>query len=224
MLARDGNGSSRGAFSYIDVMKSRLVLAALCALTAAGPLQAQQQAEGQNHADYLAWLASNPGARAQVMAFKQYLDFKDIDNVLPTWQLVRTASMWRECNGPRFEVAPFTEWQHIANTLKFVRAHVEPVIGKVEALSGYRNAGLNQCSGGAKESAHRRFFALDLTPVREIARDGMIRSICRIHEWRGSSYDIGLGFYTGLRFHVDSKGFRKWGPNGKGSTSPCNSV
>ena len=223
MLARDGNGSSGGAFSLV-AMKGLALLAATCALAAATPARAQQQAEGQDHADYLAWLASNPAARAQVIAFKQYLDFKDIDGVLPTWQLVRTASMWRECNGPRFEVAPFQEWQHIARTLEFVRAHVEPVIGKVEALSGYRNAELNQCSGGARESAHRRFFALDLTPVREIAREGMIRSLCRIHEWRGSGYDIGLGFYTGLRFHVDSKGFRKWGPNGKSATSPCNSA
>ena len=31
----------------------------------------------------------------------------------------------------------------------------------------------------------------------------------------------GAGFYTGHRFHVDSSGFRKWGANGKGATSPC---
>jgi hypothetical protein len=50
----------------------------------------------------------------------------------------------------------------------------------------------------------------------------MIRSLCAIHHWRGAGYDIGLGFYSGLRFHVDSKGFRKWGANGKSATSPCN--
>jgi hypothetical protein len=146
-----------------------------------------------------------------------------VEDVIPTWQLVRTASMWRECSGPRFEVAPFTEWQHIADTLKFVENHVEPVIGDVEAVSGFRNAELNQCSGGAKESAHRRFFALDLMPVQEVARETMVRSLCRIHDWRGDGYDIGLGFYSGLRFHVDSKGFRRWGSNGKSATSPCNS-
>jgi hypothetical protein len=32
---------------------------------------------------------------------------------------------------------------------------------------------------------------------------------------------IGLGFYAGNRFHVDSKGFRRWGADGKGATSPC---
>jgi hypothetical protein len=200
----------------------RIAALALAALFAS-PSLAAPPAEGQAKADYLAWLARDPGARAQILGFKQYLDMNQVEDVIPTWQLVRTASMWRECSGPRFEVAPFTEWQHIADTLKFVENHIEPVIGDVEAVSGFRNAELNQCSGGAKESAHRRFFALDLMPVREVARDTMVRSLCRIHDWRGDGYDIGLGFYSGLRFHVDSKGFRRWGSNGKSATSPCNS-
>ncbi|WP_106640780.1 D-Ala-D-Ala carboxypeptidase family metallohydrolase [Allosphingosinicella vermicomposti] len=194
---------------------------ALVSLAFSTPSTAQTMAEGQSHADYLAWLARDPGARAQVISFKTFLDTKDLDEVLPTWQLVRTASMWRECNGPRFEVAPFTEWDHLAKTLAFVKTHVQPVVGPVEALSGFRNEGLNQCAGGAKQSAHRHFYALDLTPLEPIGRAGMIRSVCSIHAFRGRDYDIGLGFYSGMRFHVDSKGFRMWGPDGKGATSPC---
>jgi hypothetical protein len=212
--------ANRGLRSYVEGMRG--FIGFLLLVVGSGPAAAQEQAEGQDKADYHAWLAREPAARAQLLAFKQFLEMEKVDEVLPTWQLVRTASMWRECNGPRFEVAPFTEWQHISRTLRFIQAHVEPVVGDVEAMSGYRNAELNQCSGGARESAHRRFFALDLVPLREISRDGMIRSLCRIHEWRGSGYDIGLGFYSGLRFHVDSKGFRKWGPNGRSATSPCN--
>lgn len=202
-------------------MRQLLGFAAVFALAFAAPAAAQEKAEGQGHADYLAWLAKSPAARAQVLGFKAFLDMKKVDEVVPTWQLLRTASKWRECSGPRFEVAPFTEWQHIAETLQFIDKHVEPVIGDVQALSGYRNPDLNQCSGGAKASAHRHFFALDLTPVRQIGRKEMIRSLCSIHNWRGSGYDIGLGFYSGMRFHVDSKGFRKWGSNGRGETSPC---
>ncbi len=201
----------------------RLIRIAALALSVflVSPSIAASLPEGQSRADYLAWLARDPGARAEVLGFKSFLDMKGVDEVVPTWQLLRTASMWRECDGPRFEVAPFTEWQHIAETLQFIGKHVEPVIGDVQALSGYRNAQLNQCSGGAKASAHRHFFALDLSPVRDIGRTAMIRSLCRIHNWRGSGYDIGLGFYSGMRFHVDSKGFRKWGSNGRGETSPC---
>ena len=193
------------------------------ALVTAVPSQAQNIAEGQNEADYHAWLARSPAARAEVLAFRQFLDMNHVEHVVPTWQLVRTASMWRECGGPRFEAAPFVEWPHVVRTLRFIAAHVVPVIGPVEAVSGYRNEGLNQCSGGARESAHRHFFALDLVPLKPIAREGMLRSICAIHGFRGAEYEIGLGFYTGTRFHVDSKRFRRWGSDGKGETSPCNS-
>jgi hypothetical protein len=202
-------------------MLTRMALILLSLFAFSSPAAARQAAEGQSHADYLAWLARNPAARAQVLAFKQFLDMEKADEVLPVWQLVRTASMWRECDGPRFEVAPITEWQHIAETLRFVRRHVEPAIGPVEALSGYRSERLNRCSGGAKASAHRHFYAIDLTPVRDLSRSAMVRGICRIHQLRGAAYDIGLGFYSGLRFHVDSKGFRRWGPDGKGDSSPC---
>ena len=187
------------------------------------PSAAASPAEGQARADYLAWLAREPAARTQVLSFKSYLEAAGVEDVLPTWQLVRTASMWRECSGPRFEVAPMNEWTHIAATLRFVKDHVEPVIGDVEAVSGFRNETLNQCSGGARASAHRHFFALDLVPANaDLPREGMIRSICKIHDFRGEQYGVGLGFYSGTRFHVDSKGFRRWGANGKGATSPCN--
>lgn len=204
----------------------RKTLGRLCALLAlslyAVPAPAQTVVEGQDRADYLAWLAREPAARAQVLSFKTFLDMKEIAEVVPTWQLVRTASMWRDCDGPRFEVAPVTEWQHIAETLDYVKNHVEPVIGKVNAVSGYRNPELNRCAGGAKESAHRHFYALDLVPVEPLSRPAMMRSLCAIHDFRGREYDVGLGFYSGMRFHVDSKGFRVWGADGKGATSPCN--
>ncbi len=205
-------------------MRVAAFLLALAAPVLAAPAGAPDPvyAEGQAEADYHAWLARSPSARAEVIAFNQFLGFENVDDVLPTWQLVRTASDWRQCAGPRFEVAPFAEWQHIAATLRFVKRHVRPVIGDVEALSGYRNPALNACARGAPESAHRRFYALDLTPVKPIGRDAMIRSLCAIHRFRGADYDAGLGFYSGRRFHVDSKGFRTWGPDGTGATSPCN--
>jgi hypothetical protein len=204
-------------------MQQLIRFAALAlAVLFASPSIAASLPEGQSKADYLAWLARDPGARTEVLSFKSYLHAAGVEDVLPTWQLVRTASMWRECDGPRFEVAPMGEWTHIAETLKFVEAHVEPVIGDVEAVSGFRNEVLNQCSGGAKASAHRHFFALDLVPANhDLSRSAMIRGICKIHDFRGQDYGIGLGFYAGNRFHVDSKGFRRWGADGKGATSPC---
>ena len=185
------------------------------------PVAPGSPAEGQGQAEYLAWLAGSPEIRAGVLAFNQFLEMEGVAGVLPTWQLLRTASMWDECDGPRFEVAPPAEWQHIAEALKFIRAHVIPVVGPVEAVSGYRNAGLNHCARGAPESAHRHFYALDLVPVRPISRAGLVRNMCAAHQRQGEGYDIGLGFYAGTRFHIDSKGFRRWGADGSGASSPC---
>ncbi|HEY5722343.1 MAG TPA: hypothetical protein VIT45_08470 [Allosphingosinicella sp.] len=179
-------------------------------------------APGQTKADYYAWLARSPANAEKVRAFRTHLAARGLEDVVPVWQLIRTSSSWRECGADRFEVAPADKWNNIVETLAFVRDEVQPKIGRVEALSVYRNESLNRCSHGAPQSAHRMFFALDLTPVAgNVTRATMIRGICAAHAQHGRQYDTGLGFYSGMRFHVDSSGFRKWGPNGKGATSPC---
>ena len=179
-------------------------------------------APGQTPADFGAWLERSPAHRARLAAFRDRLRAEGVDNVVPLWQLVRTSSSWRQCGAEPFEVAPADKWPNIVTTLKFVRDKVVPAVGPVEALSAYRNEGLNACSDGAPRSAHRLFFALDLTPIRaEVSRAGMIHDICAAHAREGRAYNAGLGFYSGRRFHVDSNGYRKWGPNGSGASSPC---
>ena len=179
-------------------------------------------APGQTAQDFEAWLSRSPARRAKLVAFRDYLAAQGLEAVVPLWQLVRTSSSWRECGAEPFEVPPTDKWARIVKTLMFVREDVIPSVGEVETLSAYRNGELNACSNGAPKSAHREFFALDLTPVNKaVERTDVIRSVCGAHARDGQAYNIGLGFYTGRRFHVDSSGFRKWGPNGKGATSPC---
>ena len=179
-------------------------------------------APGQTAADFESWLSRAPANRDGVGAFRNYLAAEGVASVVPMWQLTRTSSSWRQCGAEPFEVPPADKWDRIIKTLKFVRDEVVPAVGDVEALSAYRNEQLNACSDGAPQSAHRQFFALDLTPVsKTVERAEMIRDICTAHAQDGRDYDAGLGFYSGRRFHVDSSGFRKWGPNGKGATSPC---
>jgi hypothetical protein len=179
-------------------------------------------APGQTAADFNAWLARNPANRAAAEAFRADLASQGLDRVVPVWQLLRTSSSWRQCGAEPFEVAPRDKWGHIAVTLRFVRDKVVPALGRVEALSGYRDEGLNACSAGAPRSAHRLFYAIDLTPRNPaVDRAEMIHDICAAHAREGRAYNAGLGFYSGRRFHVDSNGFRKWGPDGRGATSPC---
>ncbi|MDQ3482936.1 MAG: peptidase M15 [Pseudomonadota bacterium] len=155
-------------------------------------------------------------------SFRDFLADKSVQNVVPLWQLVRTSSSWRQCSAGRFEVAPAGQWQNIVQTLAFVKNEVQPAIGEVEALSGFRNSELNGCSNGKPRSAHRMFFAMDLVPAGEIDRGDLVARLCTAHAQRGPQYSTGLGFYSGSRFHVDSSGFRKWGSDGRGATSPCN--
>ena len=166
---------------------------------------------GQDEAGYRLWFVASPHRSTSVQAFNDYLASRGVAAVVPTWQLLRTASSWQKCAAEPFEVPPSAEWPNLVETLRYVRDHVVPVVGPVEAVSVYRNAALNACAAGAPESAHRHLYAVDLVPLRPTTRDALMRGLCAIHAWQGGGFDVGLGFYKGLRFHVDSKKYRKWG-------------
>jgi hypothetical protein len=165
---------------------------------------------GQDEPGYRSWYLGAPDRAAQVKSFNDYLTSAQVAGVLPTWQLLRTATAWQDCGGQPFEVPPSSEWQHMIQTLRYVRDHVIPVIGPVEAVSVYRNPNLNQCAGGAPESAHKLDSAIDMVPLRPIARVELMRALCAAHSQFGEAYNAGLGFYAYLRFHVDSAKFRRW--------------
>lgn len=167
------------------------------------------------------WKYSNPDNIVAVERFERYLARNNVFGVLPTYQILRTASMAKDCNQGAFEVPPNKFWPNIVTTLEFTSKFVVPEIGRVEAVSGYRNPELNTCAGGAKRSAHTQYFALDMIPTTHIRREDLIQAVCRIHNKYGEKYGIGLGFYNYTRFHIDSRSFRRWGANGASKTSPC---
>lgn len=200
----------------------RLLLLPLAALSFPLHAAAQETPEGQDEADYLRWLGADPGRRAQVLSFESWQEVTGVKGVLPTWQIIRTASMWRECGGQPFEVPPFTFWPGMVKTLRFIRDRVIPAVGPVQAVSGYRNPALNACARGAPGSAHRDFFALDLIPLRPTTRRQLFDEICPAHARWGQASGIGLGFYAFTRFHIDARSFRRWGSAGPaGNQSPC---
>ena len=211
-------------------MRLSTMIALLCASTAS-PAQAprfdpaaEYVTAGQDEAGYRAWATGDPARPPAVAAFYAYLTQHGVAGIVPTWQLLRTATDWQKCAAQPFEVPPETLWPNMVETLAYIRAHVVPVVGPVEPVSVYRNPVLNACARGAPESAHALLYAMDLVPLRPTSREGLIRGLCAIHLWRGTGYDVGLGFYKGLRFHVDSKKFRKWGGDGSSESSPCTEV
>jgi len=165
---------------------------------------------GQDEPGYRSWYLAAPSRAFQVKAFNDYLATWQVSGILPTWQLFRTATSWQSCGGQPFEIPPTSEWPHIVQTLRYVHDYVIPAIGPVEAVSVYRNPVLNQCAGGAPESAHKHYSAIDMVPLTPITRERLMQTLCGMHARRGPDYQVGLGFYAFLRFHVDTTKFRRW--------------
>src|SRR5947209_14843842 len=165
---------------------------------------------GQDEPGYRSWYLAAPERTAQVKSFNDYLASYQVSGIVPTWQLLRTATAWKDCGGQPFEVPPATEWPHMVQTLRYIHDYVIPAVGPVEPVSVYRNPALNQCAGGAPESAHKTDSAIDLVPLRPITREALMKTLCTSHSEHGAAYNAGLGFYAYLRFHVDSTKFRRW--------------
>lgn len=165
---------------------------------------------GQDEPGYRRWYLSSPAHKIGVTNFNNYLLTYRVSNIVPTWQLLRTASSWQRCGAQPFEVPPVEEWPNIVQTLRYINDYVVPAIGPVEAVSAYRNPVLNSCAGGAPASAHRHYSAIDMVPLRPMTREDLMATLCRAHARRGPDYGVGLGFYAFMRFHVDSTKFRRW--------------
>ena len=172
---------------------------------------------GQDEAGYRAWNNADPGRVARVSALSAYLNTYQVGGIVPTWQLLRTASDWQKCGEQAFEVPPPEYWPNLVQALRFIHEQVVPAVGPVEVVSGYRNPTLNRCAGGAQESAHRYYQAIDMVPLRPTTREILIRDLCSAHARRGGPYGVGLGFYVGVRFHVDTRKYRSWGAEGPGA-------
>ena len=194
----------------------------LFASTAASALSIAPSETAASTASFDTWLDKVPSRRAEVRDFEAFLAQQGVAGVLPTREILLNDTSWSECHmdGP-YSIAERAYWPHIVGTLRYIHDEIVPAIGQVQVDSGYRESGLNRCSGGAAHSAHAQFYALDLEPVHAIDRSTLIARVCANHAHYGAEYHIGLGFYDHLRFHIDSRSFRRWGSDYHASTSPC---
>jgi len=167
-------------------------------------------AAGQDEPGYRNWYIATPAHATSVKSYNDYLDQYGVAGIFPTWKLLRTATSWQRCGQQPFEVPPTAEWPHIVQTLRYVRDYVIPAVGPVEPVSTYRNPALNACAGGAPESAHKHYSAIDMVPLRPTTREQMMRTLCAVQARRGPDYQVGLGFYAFMRFHVDTTKYRRW--------------
>lgn len=179
---------------------------------------------GQDERGYRNWYMASVVHPIRVRAFNDYLTINGVGGVVPTWQLLRTASDWRKCGGQPFEVPPTEHWPNIVHALRYIGAVIEPVIGEVEPVSAYRNPTLNSCAAGAPTSTHLTGGGIDMVPTRPITRETLMATLCRIQLDTGNWNAIGLGLYKGLRFHIDARKFREWGMAGARGGYGCAAV
>ncbi|MEN3972325.1 hypothetical protein WJS89_06560 [Sphingomicrobium sp. XHP0235] len=176
---------------------------------------------GQDEPGFRAWIAADPTNRARFDAYAGYLRESGVADVVPAWQLTRTASDWNKCGQPAFEIPPAALWPGIVDTLRYTREAVKPAVGEIEVLSAYRNPYLNSCADGSARSVHRSNSALDMVPRYPLQRGDLMNRLCTMHARYGGQYDAGFGFYSGIRFHVDSWKYRIWGVDAAEGGDQC---
>lgn len=154
-----------------------------------------------------------------VMDYQAYLRREGVADAIPMSSLLRSVRRWRACDAAEFALPPRSTWPHIVPTLRALRRlqGAGLVDGKL-AASGYRNETLNECAGGSARSRHLSNNALDLD-ISGAA--GNVQRLCAYWREQGPALQLGLGFYTETRIHLDTSGFRTWGSDHTQRTSLC---
>ena len=193
----------------------RLPLAALATLTLLGAAAAWGQADDdRDEVLYRQWL---PAHGAEVAAFESFLVQQQVDGVVPTYQLLRSASMWRECKASPFQVPPAAEWPLARDVLLLLQQlRRDGVLGPFAVVSAYRDEALNRCAHGSRHSSHMR-FAVDIVPLAPTDD----QKLCGFWRAQGRTWNMGLSRYPSGRIHVDRTGWRSWGEDYTLRTSYC---
>jgi len=163
---------------------------------------------------FTAWRSKHA---AEVEAFEEFLVHAQVAQVVPTYQLLRSASLWKECQAEPFEIPPEQEWGKVRDLLVLLgELQKAQVLPSYEVVSAYRDPRLNRCAGGAPRSSHQQ-FAIDIAPLAPEDGD----RLCRFWREQGQAWDMGLSRYPSGRIHIDRTGYRTWGASHKRASSYC---
>lgn len=197
----------------LSVLRRGALALAACALFATDAARAQADPRGP--ALFQSWLRTH-GAEAK--RFQAYLNKAGVGNVVPLYQLLRSASMWRQCRAQPFQVPPVAQWSRARDVLLLLRELQRTgVLGPFEVVSAYRGPQLNRCAGGARTSSHMVSFAVDLLP----ARRSDAQRLCQFWRQQGRRWSMGLSRYPSGRIHIDRRAWRTWGADYTRATSFC---
>ncbi|NRA41478.1 MAG: hypothetical protein HRU21_04120 [Pseudomonadales bacterium] len=158
---------------------------------------------------FMGWVIFNQ-AEAEYEAIIKQFELSGITHEMPLYLVLLQGTNWRLNGKSAFTIPDKADWPNMINTLLFIESYLLPELGLLVPVSGDRTEEYNMISGGAKSSKHLSFCALDLVPVKTYARKDLHQRLRKIHREVGKQFNIGLGLYSGLRFHIDSCGFRSW--------------
>ena len=103
-------------------------------------------------------------------------------------RLLRTATSWQRCGAAA--VRSPADQRMAAHrpdaALRQRLCHPDRRAGR--ARLRLSQPGLNACAGGAPESAHKHYSAIDMVPLRPITREELMRKLCAVHARRGTDY------------------------------------
>lgn len=158
---------------------------------------------------FMGWVILNH-AQKDLQTLAQYFKDKGVTGKMPLYLVLLQGTDWHHKGTSIFHYPPKKNWDTMVRTLTFIEKELIPVTGELIPVSGERTAEYNRKAGGAGRSKHLQFCALDLTPARKISRKDLHKLLLKVHNSVGKKYNVGLGLYSGVRFHIDTCGFRRW--------------
>jgi hypothetical protein len=155
------------------------------------------------------WLLVNQ-AHHKVRKIGQYFIDNGVQGKLPLYLVLLQGTDWQLNEKSVFVLPSRDHIDNMVRTVKYVEQHIVPVIGDLVPVSGERSEEYNATSGGASRSKHLNFCAMDMVPEQSWDRAELHQKLIEIHNRSGQANNVGLGLYSGLRFHIDTCGFRRW--------------
>lgn len=174
----------------------------------------------QNLESYNKWLGSDPSIAKKVFQYQSFLNERGVGNVIEMRQLLQGCPGVFGRPDLAFNVPPPEYWGNIVPTLKYFKENVRPQIGPVRLYHGYRNLDANKACG-SHSMVHPKNSAIDLVPLEMSDPAKIERKLYEIFLKTGKESNVGMGFYGIGLIHIDTQGFRSWGPDTKFKTSPC---
>ncbi len=177
---------------------------------------------------YNAWVAAADNLR-RVRDYEVFLEKNGVGSIIPSFELVRTARDWQKCGRSQYMVPNRELWANQIPTLRVFKYLVAAnILSDFEVTSVYRDLPLNQCAGGASSSRHLYNSAIDFRIGPEFPKpedyayvENTKFRLCQFWAQHGQSLNMGLGLYSSGQIHIDTQGYRTWGPDHSRNSSMC---